>query len=207
MDLPVRCHPCQPPDCSVTSVMAAHRLALWLFMVCIAGTAWSQGTDLNFVLNDVDHVLMAPHRNPDAIPPGFEIRLNAEERGDSLWLISAVQLPYGGYIISATCTFDYLGKFQVQWTDTAAVRNTGWREEPAAELAMEPFEAQLVPMLLKDTKVTTRLSIEPGMAAASGELFMVLEPQCVPYRLPFTMTRSESGWSVIQGRLVSALQH
>ena len=119
---------------------------------------------------------MAPHRNPDAIPPGFEIRMNAEERGDSLWLISAV-------------------------------RNTGWREEPAAELAMEPFEAQLVPMLLKDTKVITRLSIEPGMAAVSGELFMVLEPQCVPYRLPFTMTRSESGWSVIQGRLVSALQH
>ena len=69
---------------------------------------------------------------------------------------------------------------------------------------MEPFE-QLVPML-KDTEVATRLRIEPGVVAASGEIFMVLEPQCVPYRLPFTMTHSETGWSVIQGRLVSALQ-
>jgi len=192
----------------VISVMAAHRQAVWFFMICIAGTAWSQGADLNFVQKDgdVDQVLMAPHRNPDAIPPGLDIRLNAEERGDSLWLISSLALPYGGYVISATCAFDYLGKFQVLWADTSAVRNTGWREEPAAELAMEPFEAQLVPMLLKDTEVATRLSVEPGLAAASGELFMVLEPQCVPYRLPFTMTRSETGWSVIQGRLVSALK-
>ena len=177
-------------------------------MVCFAGTIWSQGADLNFTQNDggVHHALMAPHRNPDAIPPGFEIRLDVEESGEAVWLNSEVQLPYGGYIISATCTFDYLGKFQVQWADTAAVRNTGWREEPAAELAMEPFEAQLVPMLLKDTEVFTRLWIQPGVAAASGEIFMVLEPQCVPYRLPFSMTRSEAGWSVIQGRLVSALQ-
>lgn len=189
-------------------MMAAMRLAFWSFMVCVAGTLWSQSADLNFVQNDggVHHALMAPHRNPDAIPPGFEIRLDVEESGDAVWLNSEVQLPYGGYIISATCTFDYLGKFQVQWADTAAVRNTGWREEPAAELAMEPFEAQLVPMLLKDTEVATRLWIEPGVDAASGELFMVLEPQCVPYRLPFSMTRSAAGWSVIQGRLVSALQ-
>ena len=191
----------------MTGVMAAKRWIIW-YMVCFAGTAWSQGADLNFVQNDggVHHALMAPHRNPDAIPPGFEIRLDVEESDDAVWLNSEVQLPYGGYIISATCTFDYLGKFQVQWADTAAVCNTGWREEPAAELAMEPFEAQLVPMLLKDTEVATRLWIEPGVAAASGEIFMVLEPQCVPYRLPFTMTRSEAGWSVIQGRLVSALQ-
>ena len=191
----------------MTGVMAAKRSIIW-YMVCFAGTAWSQGADLNFVQNDggVHHALMAPHRNPDAIPPGFEIRLDVEESGDAVWLNSEVQLPYGGYIISATCTFDYLGKFQVQWADTAAVRNTSWREEPAAELAMEPFEAQLVPMLLKDTKVATYLRIEPGVAAAAGEVFMVLEPQCVPYRLPFTMTRSEAGWSVIQGRLVSALQ-
>ena len=177
-------------------------------MVSLAGTAWSQSADLNFVQNDggVHHALMAPHRNPDAIPPGFEIRLDVEESDDAVWLNSEVQLPYGGYIISATCTFDYLGKFQVQWADTAAVRNTSWREEPAAELAMEPFEAQLVPMLLKDTKVATRLWIEPGVTDVSGEIFMVLEPQCVPYRLPFTMTRSEAGWSVIQRRLVSALQ-
>ena len=189
-------------------VMAARRLALCLCMVCVASTVWSQSADLNFVHNDggVHHALMAPHRNPDIIPPGFEIRLDVEESGDAVWLNSEVQLPYGGYIISATCTFDYLGKFQVQWADTAAVRNTSWREEPAAELAMEPFEAQLVPMLLKDTKVATYLRIEPGVAAAAGEVFMVLEPQCVPYRLPFTMTRSEAGWSVIQGRLVSALQ-
>ena len=93
------------------SAMASQRLAVWLHMVCISGAVWSQGVDLNFVQNDgsVHHALMAPHRNPDAIPPGFEIRLNAEESGDSLWLISTVQLPYGGYIISATCTFDYLG--------------------------------------------------------------------------------------------------
>ena len=189
-------------------MMAALRLTLWSFMACIAGPIWSQSADLNFTQNDggVHHALMAPHRNPDAIPPGFEIRLDVEESGDAVWLNSEVQLPYGGYIISATCTFDYLGKFQVQWADTAAVRNTGWREEPAAELAMEPFEAQLVPMLLKDTEVATRLRIEPGVVAASGEIFMVLEPQCVPYRLPFTMTHSETGWSVIQGRLVSALQ-
>lgn len=192
----------------MNGVMAAKRWIIW-YMVWIAGTAWSQSADLNFVQNDggVHHALMAPHRNPDAIPPGFEIRLDTEERGDELWLISGIQLPYGGYIISATCTFDYLGKFQVQWADTAAVRNMDWREEPPAELAMEPFEAQLVPMLLKDTEVATRLWIEPGVAAASGEVFMVLEPQCVPYRLPFTMTRSEAGWSVMQGRLVSALQH
>ena len=177
-------------------------------MVGFIGTAWGQNADLNFAQKDrgVHHALMAPHRNPDAIPPGFEIRLDVEESVDALWLISDVQLPYGGYIISATCTFDYLGKFQVQWADTAAVRNTDWREEPAAELAMEPFEAQLVPMLLKDTKVATRLSVEPGIASASGEVFMVLEPQCVPYRLPFSLSRSEAGWSVIQGRLVSALQ-
>ena len=188
-------------------MMAAKRWIIW-YMACFTGTIWSQGADLNFVQNDggVHHALMASHRNPDAIPPGFEIRLDVEESGDAVWLNSEVQLPYGGYIISATCPFDYLGKFQVQWADTAAVRNTGWREEPAAELAMEPFEAQLVPMLLKDTEVATRLWIEPGVDAASGELFMVLEPQCVPYRLPFSMTRSEEGWSIIQGRLVSALQ-
>ena len=189
-------------------MLVAPRLALWSFMVCVASTVWSQSADLNFAQNEggVHHALMEPHRNPEAIPPGFEIRLDVEESGNAVWLNSEVQLPYGGYIISGTCTFDYLGKFQVRWADTAAVRTTGWREEPAAELAMEPFEAQLVPMLLKDTKVATRLWIEPDVAAASGEVFMVLEPQCVPYRLPFTMTRFEAGWSVIQGRLVSALQ-
>ena len=158
--------------------MSVRHLALWSFVVSFAGTVWSQSADVNFAQNNggVHHALMAPHRNQDAIPPEFEIRLDVEESGDGLWLISNVQLPYGGYIISATCTFDYLGKFQVQWADTAAVRNTRWREEPAAELAMEPFEAQLVPMLLKDTKVATRLWIESEMTATSGELFMVLEP-------------------------------
>ena len=45
-----------------------------------------------------------------------------------------------------------------------------------------------------------------GQDAVAGEVFFVLEPQCVLYRLPFQLTRDESGWGVIQGRLASALQ-
>lgn len=168
---------------------------------------WSQGADLNFVQRDggVHHALMAPHRNPDVIPPGFEIRLDAVEENGELWLVSDVRLPYGGYIISARCDVDYLGKFQVNWSDSAKAQTDAWLEIPPAEMGYEPFESKNVLMLLRDTRVSARVAIAPGTESLSGEVFLVLEPQCVPYRLPFQLNLESTGWEIWQGRLVSAL--
>lgn len=170
-----------------------------------ATCGWSQGTgrDLDVTNCAAHEALMAPHRNPDAIPPGFEIRIQVGESEGKVRLISDVKMPYGGYIISPTCSLGYKGKFQVNWSDTARVQNRSWSEEPPSELGLEPFDAKMIPMLLRDTRVETYLDVEAGVQSLEGELFMVLEPQCVAYRLPFHATRDEQGWGVLQGRLAS----
>lgn len=181
-------------------------LLLWVLSatgVLCASCGWSQGTERDLGITDgaAHEALMAPHRNPDDIPPGFEIRIQLEELEGEVRLISELKMPYGGYIISPTCSLDYMGKFQVNWSDTTRVQNRSWSEEPPSELGFEPFEANMIPMLLRDTRVETRLAVEAGVHSLQGELFMVLEPQCVAYRLPFHATRDEQGWGVLQGRL------
>lgn len=186
--------------------------AFWIGLtVAIASSPmalWGQGADLNFVQKDgaIHGALMAPHSNQHAIPPGFDVELNIREEAGALWLVSDVRLPYGGYVISATCDVDYLGKFQLNWLDSTQVQTEAWSEFPPSELGFEPFDSRMVPMLLKNTKVAARVTVAEGLDAVAGEVFFVLEPQCVPYRLPFQLTLAESGWSVIQGRLASALQ-
>ena len=93
-------------------------LLFWgLLATCVlsVSSSWSQGTgrDLDVANCAAHEALMAPHRNPDAIPPGFEIRIQVEESEGEVRLISDVKMPYGGYIISPTCSLDYKGKFQV----------------------------------------------------------------------------------------------
>lgn len=153
----------------------------------------------------IHEALMAPHRNPDQIPPGFEVEVDLELRDEEWWLISDVRLPYGGYVISSTCDIDYLGKFQVNWNEASQVAHAGWEESPPSIAGYEPFEQTMVPMLVQDSEVATRLVIGEGVTSAQGEIFMVLEPQCVPYSLTFQLVKSNSGWGIIQGRLMSTL--
>ncbi|MDA0912937.1 MAG: hypothetical protein O2818_05600 [Bacteroidetes bacterium] len=184
------------------------RLTLAVLFLANGLSGWSQSVNFGFIQKDlaIHEALMAPHRNPDLIPPGFEVDVDLELRDEEWWLISDVRLPYGGYVISSTCDIDYLGKFQVNWNTDSKVDNIGWEELPPSAAGYEPFEAEMVPMIVQNTQVSTRLIIDEKTAAAQGKIFMVLEPQCVPYSLSFQLVKTAAGWGIIQGRLVSALK-
>lgn len=138
----------------------------------------------------VEEMLMQPHRLPYVKHSGLAVDLSLVEREDGIWLISEVDVPYGGYIISPLTERDYLGKFHVKWFDTASVSHSDWREFPSSELGFEPFDRVMVPMIRRDTKIETHLAIQSGVTDLSGEVAFVLEPQCVLYLMPFSIVKS-----------------
>ncbi len=145
---------------------------------------------------DLEEVLMHPHRDQSVRPPGFDVTFEVDHLEGDCWLLATVHMPYGGYVISALSDFDYLGKFQVLWENPFLTQIQEISENPPSELGLEPFDYVMVPMLLRTTQVGVKLAIRPGITQLVGEVFFVLEPQCMPYRWPFEMEKINGQWTV-----------
>lgn len=159
----------------------------------------------------LNEMLMRPHRQPYQKHNGLAIELSLAERQDGIWLISEIDMPYGGYIISPLTERDYLGKYHFNWLEPESIEIDEWREFPPAELGFEPFDREMVPMVLSDTKIETHLVIQSGVTELTGEVAFVLEPQCVLYLMPFTMVNSGAdeaqAWSLVVDTLRIHLPH
>lgn len=139
----------------------------------------------------------------DLAPSGFDIRVFAEAgQADSLQhavLITEVDIPTGSYVISALSDRDYLGKFQVIWEDSTIRPAGALIENPISMPGWEPFDQVYTPMLFENTELRQEWALPKDTSAFEGQVFFVLEPQCVPYALDFTLEKEEMGWSTSYG--------
>ena len=147
---------------------------------------------------DQDAALMAPHRNPRQRPFGLGVSIDVVPTLDPsvLSLKTQLTMPYGGYVISALSAHPFTGKFQFQWRDTNAVEIMSWLEDPPSEMGYERFDQVLTPMLFSSTSVETELRVVSDLKEIKGDLFFVLEPQCVAYVMPFALKKTNEIWSI-----------
>lgn len=184
------------------SAFPAFRIGALLCLLAWAGMSHAQ--------RSVVDLLLAPHRDPFTIHPGLNVTLDLLEDSEGIWLVTDLKMPFGGYVISATCERDYLGQFQLITALGEPLVVSEWSEFPSAALGYEPFDRVMVPMLVESTRVRARLDLSPGADRVDGEVFFVLEPQCVPYGIPFHLSRSSTGFALqadgIQQRWPAAVQ-
>ena len=139
----------------------------------------------------------------EAAPSSFDIRVFAEGgEADSLLhavLITEVDIPTGSYVISALSDRDYLGKFQVIWKDSTIRPAGALVEDPISMPGWEPFDKVYTPMMFENTELRQEWALPKDTSAFEGQVFFVLEPQCVPYALDFTLEKEEMGWSTSYG--------
>ena len=139
----------------------------------------------------------------EVAPSSFDIRVFAEAgQADSLphaVLITEVDIPTGSYVISALSDRDYLGKFQVIWEDSTIHPAGALIENPISMPGWEPFDKVYTPMLFENTELRQEWALPRDTSSFEGQIFFVLEPQCVPYALDFTLEKEEMGWSTNHG--------
>lgn len=142
-------------------------------------------------------------RTDDVAPSSFDIRVFAEAgQADSLQhavLITEVDIPTGSYVISALSDRNYLGKFQVIWKDSTIRPAGALVEAPISMPGWEPFDKVYTPMMFENTEIRQEWALPKDTSAFEGQVFFVLEPQCVPYALDFTLEKEEMGWSTSYG--------
>lgn len=142
-----------------------------------------------------------PAQHPEETP--FDIRVFVDpaeaDSNAQVALIAELDLPSGSYVISALSDRDYLGKFQVDWKDTAIAPAGKLRETPPSVPGWEPFDKVYTPMLMESSTLSQTWSLPSGMGPFDGRIFFVLEPQCVPYALDFTVEKEPDGWSCTYG--------
>ena len=145
----------------------------------------------------------------EVAPSNFDIRVFAEAgEADSLphaILITEVDIPNGSYVISALSDRDYLGKFQVIWKDSTIRPAGALFENPISMPGWEPFDKVYTPMMFENTEVRQEWALPKDTSAFEGQVFFVLEPQCVPYALDFTLEKEEMGWSTSYGIVATAM--
>jgi len=139
----------------------------------------------------LEEMLMQPHRLPYEKHQGLAVDLSLVERENGLWLISDIDVPYGGYIISPLTDRDYLGKYHFNWLESESISILDWLEFPPSQLGFEPFDRVMVPMIVNDTRLEAQLELQPELSEVAGELAFVLEPQCVLYLMPFSLVKTE----------------
>ena len=134
------------------------------------------------------------------LPAGFDIRVFADPKEEGIVGTAVeVDIPEGSYVISALSDRDYLGKFSVSWTDSTIRPASALVESPVSMPGWEPFDKVYTPMLFEPTVVTQDWQLPKGAGPFQGEVFFVLEPQCVPYALEFVLEKEEMGWSTSYG--------
>ena len=115
------------------------------------------------------------------LPDGFDIRVTGTVESGQVQLDIEVDIPEGSYVISAMSDRDYLGKFQVNWTDSTVVATSALIEDPVSMPGWEPWDKVYTPMLFEATTLRQTWTLPSTLDTAVGEVFFVLEPQCVPY--------------------------
>lgn len=134
------------------------------------------------------------------LPTGFDIRVFADPKEEGIVGTSVeVDIPEGSYVISALSDRGYLGKFNVSWTDSTISPASALVESPVSMPGWEPFDKVYTPMLFEPTVITQDWQLPEGTGPFQGEVFFVLEPQCVPYALEFVLEKEEMGWSTSYG--------
>ena len=138
----------------------------------------------------------------------FDIRVFADPgQTDStaqIVLVTEVDIPRGSYVISALSDRDYLGKFQVTWKDSSIAPAGALLETPLSMPGWEPFDKIYTPMLLTSTTVSQAYNLPDGIGPFAGQVFFVLEPQCIAYALDFTVDKEPDGWSSTYGMVYQA---
>lgn len=133
------------------------------------------------VVNSAD----SPLTLDSTLPDGFDIAVAGTLHGDTLALEVSVDIPEGSYVISALSDRDYMGKFQVHWSDSTVVPAGNLSEQPASTPGWEPWDRVYTPMMFEPTVVQQNWVVPTGLNLVQGEVRFVLEPQCVQYGLDF----------------------
>ena len=133
------------------------------------------------------------------LPEGFDIRVAGTVNGEQVLLDIDVDIPNGSYVISALSDRDYLGKFQVNWTDSLIHPASDLVEVPVSTLGWEPWDQVYTPMLFHPTTIRQTWNVPNSNDTVSGQVFFVLEPQCVPYAVDFSVVMTTGS---IMGGLV-----
>lgn len=131
------------------------------------------------------------------LPDGFDIRVAGTVDSGLVQLDIDVDIPEESYIISAMSDREYLGKFQLNWTDSTVVPTNALVEDPVSMPGWEPWDKVYTPMLFETTTLRQTWAIPSTLDTAIGEVFFVLEPQCVPYAVDFKVIPSNG--SIICG--------
>lgn len=119
------------------------------------------------------------------LPVGFDIRVAGDIVDRELDLAVSVDVPEGSYVISALSDRDYLGKFQVSFSDSTVQPMGSLTESPVSMPGWEPWDQVYTPMLFSSTEIQQSWILPTGRDTLKGQVFFVLEPQCVPYALDF----------------------
>ena len=132
------------------------------------------------------------------LPVGFDIRVAGDIVDRELALAVSVDVPEGSYVISALSDRDYLGKFQVSWSDSSVQASGALIETPVSMPGWEPWDRVYTPMLFSPTVLRQTWRFPTQLDTLKGQVFFVLEPQCVPYALDFKVATATgaftSGW-------------
>lgn len=142
------------------------------------------------------------------LPSGFDVRVFADpadaDTGARVTLVTEIDIPEGAYVISALSDRDYLGKFQTSWANAAIQPIGSLLEYPRSMPGWEPFDRVFTPMLTSNTVIRQDWAFPAESAPHQGRIFFVLEPQCVPYALDFTLEKDPYGWSTSFGEPYAA---
>jgi len=133
------------------------------------------------------------------LPEGFDIRVAGTVNGEQVLLDIDVDIPKGSYVISALSDRDYLGKFQVNWTDSLIHPASDLVEVPVSTPGWEPWDQVYTPMLFHPTTIRQTWNVPNSNDTVSGQVFFVLEPQCVPCAVDFSVVMTTGS---IMGGLV-----
>ena len=133
------------------------------------------------------------------LPEGFDIRVSGTVDGGQVLLDIDVDIPEGSYVISALSDRDYLGKFRVHWSDSLITPATDLTESPVSMPGWEPWDQVYTPMLFHPTTIQQTWNVPNSIDTASGEVFFVLEPQCVPFAMDFNVVMTTG--AITSGRV------
>lgn len=140
--------------------------------------------------------------NANLLPVGFDIRVFAGAQDfREIDLTVELDIPKGSYVISAHSNRDYLGKFQIAWVDSAVQAVSPLVEAPPSSPGWEPFDRIYTPMMFGPTTLTQGYRFPEEQDIQAGQVFFVLEPQCIAYALDFTIEKEPSGWSATYGEV------
>ena len=156
----------------------------WVLLLFSAAT-WTACQEGHAPANTVPDPAPEAQRPGLPLPEGLDIRVDGRVAGSLLNLQVNVDIPDGSYVISAMSDRDYLGKFQVSFSDSTVQPMGSLTESPVSIPGWEPWDQVYTPMLFSSTEIQQSWILPTGRDTLKGQVFFVLEPQCVPYALDF----------------------